>query len=119
MFPRSSVEWRSGPWICAHKSPTRFFVRSDRGSSMRVLKEVRNLLGSYHVKSGIYHYYRNEFKQAVDFFRRALAGGSTLPESDRKPARFYLPETFLASAERLEGKGDLESAARDYARASE
>ncbi len=86
---------------------------------MRLLKEIRSLMGSYHVKSGIYHYYRNEFKQAVDFFRRALAEDSLPSDSDRKTARFYLTETFLAAAERLEQKGDLEAAARDYARASE
>ena len=34
-------------------------------SIMRLLPEVRNYLDSYHVKSGIYHYYRNEFKQAI------------------------------------------------------
>ena len=32
---------------------------------MRLLKEIRNAMGNYHVKSGIYHHYRNEFKQAV------------------------------------------------------
>ena len=86
---------------------------------MRLLKEIRSLMGSYHVKSGIYHYYRSEFKQAVDFFRRALAEGTTSSDSDRKTALFYLTETFLASAERLESKGDWEAAARDYARATE
>ncbi len=86
---------------------------------MRLLKEARSMRGSYYVKSGIYHYYRNEFKQAVDFLRRALADASSVSESDRKTARFYLTETFLASAGHLERKGDLEAAARDYARASE
>ena len=32
---------------------------------MRLLKEIRTLMANYHVKSGIYHHYRNEFKQAV------------------------------------------------------
>lgn len=86
---------------------------------MRLLREIRNLMGSYHVKSGIYHYYRNEFKQAVDFFRRALSEGAALPESERRTARYYLTETFLGSAERLERKGDLDAAARDYERAGE
>ena len=43
---------------------------------MRLLREVRNLMGSYHVKSGIYHYYRNEFKQAVDNVKPALEAKS-------------------------------------------
>ena len=29
---------------------------------MRLLKEVHNLMGNYHLKSGIYHYYRTEYK---------------------------------------------------------
>ena len=57
---------------------------------MRLLKEVRNLIGNYHLKSGIYHYYRNEFKQAVDFFRRALKDEPNLSDSDRRIARYYL-----------------------------
>jgi len=40
---------------------------------MRLLKSVRSQLGNYHLKSGIYHFYRNEFKQAIEFFAKALA----------------------------------------------
>jgi len=76
-------------------------------------------MGSYHVKSGIYHYYRNEFKQAVDFFTKALKDEPTLGESDRRAARYYLTQTYIQSAEKLAGAGDLEGAARDYERASE
>ena len=68
---------------------------------MRLLKEVRNLMGSYHVKSGIYHFYRNEFKQAVDFFTKALKDEPTVNESDRRTARFFLTQTFIHSAEKL------------------
>ena len=86
---------------------------------MRILKEIRNLMGSYHVKSGIYHFYRNEFKQAVDFFTKALKDEPALCESDRKTARYFLTQTFIHSAEKLAGAGDLLGAARDYVRANE
>ena len=86
---------------------------------MRLLKEVRNLMGSYHVKSGIYHFYRNEFKQAVDFFTKALKDDPTVGESDRRTARYFLTQTFIHSAEKLAGAGDLPGAARDYVRATE
>jgi len=86
---------------------------------MRLLKEILNLMGIYHVKSGIYHFYRNEYKQAVDFFRKALRDEPALTDSDRRLARYYMTETFVSSAERFESKGDLEASERDYARAAE
>ena len=86
---------------------------------MRLLSEVRNLMGSYHVKSGIYHFYRNEFKQAVDFFRKALKDEPNLADYDRRTARYYLTQTFVHSAEKMAAKGDLDAAARDYQRAAE
>jgi tetratricopeptide (TPR) repeat protein len=86
---------------------------------MRLLKEVRNLMGSYHVKSGIYHFYRNEYKQAVDFFTKALKDEPALVDSDRKTARYFLTQTFIHSAEKLAAGGDLLGAARDYVRANE
>ena len=86
---------------------------------MRLLKEVRNLMANYHVKSGIYHYYRNEFKQAVEFFRKALRDEPNLTDSDRRISRYYLTQTFMNSAEKLLKKGDLEGAAQEYARGAE
>lgn len=86
---------------------------------MRLLKEVRNLMGSYHVKSGIYHFYRNEFKPAVEFFTKALKDEPTLTESDRKTARYFLTQTYIHSAQKAAAAGDLEGAARDYVRASD
>ena len=86
---------------------------------MRLLREVRNLMGNYHVKSGIYHYYRNEFKQAVEFFSKALRDEPGMGDGDRRTARYYLTQTFIQSAERQESAGDLEGAARDYLRAIE
>jgi len=86
---------------------------------MRLLKEIRNLMGSYHVKSGIYHFYRNEYKQAVDFFTKALKDEPNVNESDRKTARYYLTQTFIESAEKMAAAGDLQGAVRDYVRANE
>jgi tetratricopeptide (TPR) repeat protein len=76
-------------------------------------------MGSYHVKSGIYHFYRNEYKQAVDFLTKALKDEPTLGESDRKTARYFLTQTYIHSAEKLAGAGDHLGAARDYVRANE
>lgn len=86
---------------------------------MRLLREVRNMMGSYHVKSGVYHFYRNEFKQAVDFLTKALKDEPSLGDADRRTARYYLTQTFVQSAEKLAATGDLEGAARDYVRATE
>ena len=44
---------------------------------MRLLSEIRNYMDNYHVKSGVYHYYRNEFSQAAGFLRKALADESS------------------------------------------
>lgn len=86
---------------------------------MRLLKEIRTLMSNYHVKSGIYHHYRNEFKQAVDFFKKALRDEPKLTESEHIAATYYLTQTFVNSAERLERKGDLEGAAEEFSRAVE
>lgn len=86
---------------------------------MRLLKEIRNLLDNYHVKSGIYHYYRGEFGPAVDFFRKALDADEDLAVSDRRIARYYLTMTLMESAERREVKGELEEAVGEYTRAVE
>lgn len=86
---------------------------------MRLLKEVRNLMGSYHVKSGIYHFYRNEFTQAVDFLTKALKDDPTVGDSDRRTARYFLTQTYIHSAEKCDAASDLEGAAREYMRATE
>jgi tetratricopeptide (TPR) repeat protein len=86
---------------------------------MRLLKEIRNLLGNYHVKSGIYHYYREEYKQAADFLRKALESDDNITASDRRTAGYYLTLTFLESAQRCEERGDVEDALAEYAHAVE
>jgi Tfp pilus assembly protein PilF len=77
---------------------------------MRLLSEIRNYMVSYHVKSGMYHYYRNEFPQAMGFLRKALADEPKLGPYDIRNARRYLTLTLRAQAERLEQKGEAETA---------
>ncbi|MBD3868758.1 MAG: tetratricopeptide repeat protein [Acidobacteria bacterium] len=84
---------------------------------MRLLKEIRNLLGNYHVKSGIYHYYREEYKQAVDFLRKALDTDDNITDSDRRTAGYYLTLTYLESAQRCEDRGEMEDALAEYTQA--
>ena len=49
---------------------------------MRLLKEIYDLLGNYQLKSGVYHFYRNEFAAAVKFLRKALAEPGERSEAD-------------------------------------
>lgn len=86
---------------------------------MRLLKEIRNLLGNYHLKSGIYHFYRSEYQPAVDFFTKALRDDPPLCESDRRTATHYLTQTFVHQAERFLENGELDQAVHAYQRASE
>ena len=66
---------------------------------MRLLKEIQNLMGNYHLKSGVYHYYRNEYPQAVDFLRKALKDDG-LRESERRTVRYYTTRPWSSSRER-------------------
>jgi tetratricopeptide (TPR) repeat protein len=86
---------------------------------MRLLKEVRNLMGNYHVKSGMYHYYRTEYSQAVEFLRKALKDEKNLSEADRRNARHYLTLALMDSAARLEAKDELDAGVEQLRRAAE
>jgi len=86
---------------------------------MRLLKEIQNLMGNYHLKSGVYHYYRNEYAQAVDFLRKALKDEEGLSASDRRNVRYYLTLSLLESAQRLHGKGAHDEAVEQLQRAAE
>jgi tetratricopeptide (TPR) repeat protein len=86
---------------------------------MRVLKEIRSLIGNYHVKSGVYHYYRNEYKQAVEYLRRALRESDQLADADEAKARHYLTLTLMDSATELADAGNYEAAVEELARAAE
>jgi len=72
---------------------------------MQYLKAVRSRIGSYHIKSGIFHHNRAEFKQASDFFRRALKEEG-LEANERRTATAYLTQTYLGWAEDLLEQGD-------------
>jgi Tfp pilus assembly protein PilF len=84
---------------------------------MRLLSEVRNYMGNYHVKSGVYHYYRSEYGQAVSFLNRALADEAALGEGDRNNARRYLALSLKGLAEQLADHGDVEAAVGQLRRA--
>jgi tetratricopeptide (TPR) repeat protein len=75
---------------------------------MRILREIRSLLGNYHVKSGLYHYYRGEYTQAAEFLSRALASDEPVPGSDAAVALHYLTETHLSEAEQFERAGEFD-----------
>jgi Tfp pilus assembly protein PilF len=81
---------------------------------MRLLKEIRNLLGNYHVKSGIYHYYREEYRQAAEFLQKALHSDEKLTASDLRTARYYLTLCFTEAAQKYEDEGQIESALTEY-----
>lgn len=78
---------------------------------MRLLKEVRNLTENYHVKSGMFHYFRREYRQAEEFFRKALKDENELSQADLRDARHYLTLSFMDLATRFHTAGDVEQAA--------
>ena len=85
---------------------------------MRLLKSIRNLLGNYQLKSGIYHYDRGESKQAIDYLLRALQAPET-SEPDRRMALYYLTQTHIAAAERHEEAKEMAKAVEEYRQALE
>jgi tetratricopeptide (TPR) repeat protein len=84
---------------------------------MRLLRDVRNLLGNYLLKSGIYHYYRGEYKRAVGYLGRMLEPQEGADGVDTQMARYYLTQTCIASAEQHEEAGRPEAAVREYRQA--
>lgn len=86
---------------------------------MRPLNEIRNYMGNYHVKSGVYHYYRNEFKQALGFLRKALSDESSLGEADLRNARCYLALSLRGLADKLAAGGEIEAALQQLGSAIE
>lgn len=84
---------------------------------MRLLSEVRNYMGNYHVKSGVYHYYRSEYSQAVGFLNKALDDEVTLSEGDRKNSRRYLTLSLKGLAEQKAEAGEMEAAVHELRRA--
>jgi tetratricopeptide (TPR) repeat protein len=78
---------------------------------MRLLKEVRNLTENYHVKSGMFHYLRGEYRQAEEFFRKALKDEGELSQTDLRNARHYLTLSLMDLATRHHAAGEVEQAA--------
>ena len=76
---------------------------------MRLLKEIRTLVGSYPVKSGVYHYYRREYTQAAEFLRKALADDEST-EWDRRYASHYLTLALTERADHVADEGSIELA---------
>ncbi len=83
---------------------------------MRFLKSIRNLLGNYQLKSGVYHYDRGESQQALEYLTRALQAPDST-ESDRRMALYYLTQAHIALAEKCEDANEMDKAVEAYRQA--
>lgn len=81
---------------------------------MRVLKEVRQYLRNYHLKSGVFHFYRGEHGPAAEFLTRTLTEDADLSAADRRAAIYYLVHTRIGAAAEHEAKGEIERAIEQY-----
>ena len=81
---------------------------------MRVLKEVRQYLRNYHLKAGIFHFYRGEFGPAAEFLTRALTEGAPLTAADRRAGEYYLVQTRISAAAAHEAEGKTNEAMEEY-----
>ena len=61
---------------------------------MRLLQEIRSRLGNYHLKSGMFHYFRAEYSQAMEYLEKAIASGR-LSDGDLQLARSYMDKGQL------------------------
>jgi tetratricopeptide (TPR) repeat protein len=77
---------------------------------MRALKEVRQYLKNYQLKSGVFHFYRGEHGPAAEFLTRSLTEDSDLSAADRRAAIYYLVHTRIGAAAEYEAKGEVERA---------
>lgn len=85
---------------------------------MRLLSEIRHYMGNYHLKSGVYHFYRSEFKQAIEFLEKAMADDpAKLVEGERANASSYLTLSYKGLAERHEERGEFDEALTQLGRA--
>lgn len=83
---------------------------------MRLLREIRGLFDNYQLKSGLFHFDRGEYKQALDYFARAIDSGK-LEETDLTLARYWVVQTHIAAAEQFEEQGEPLKAIAEYERA--
>ena len=77
---------------------------------MRLLGEIRNYLGNYHLKSGVYHLDRREFGQALGFLRKALASDAEITDAERRTARGYMTHALKGLSRKLAEEGQLDGA---------
>jgi tetratricopeptide (TPR) repeat protein len=80
---------------------------------MRLLQEIRTRLGNYHIKSAMFHYYRGEYSQALDYLDRALSA-EDLCAFDEGIARYYVAQSHVSAAERHEEQDDPDKAIEEY-----
>jgi tetratricopeptide (TPR) repeat protein len=81
---------------------------------MRVLKEVRQNLKNYHLKSGVFHFYRGEHGPAAEFLTRTLTEDADLSAADRRAAIYYLVHTRIGAAAEFELKAEFTRAIEQY-----
>lgn len=81
---------------------------------MRVLKEVRQFFRNYHLKSGIFHFYRGEHGPAAEYLTRVITDDSEVSLSDRRAAVYFLVQTRIGAASALESKGEFDRAMEQY-----
>ena len=86
---------------------------------MRILKDIRSIIENYHVKSGLYHFYRGEYKQSIEFLDRALSSADRLTETDAGMARYYLTQAHISAAEEADADGRLTRAVEELTAAAE
>ncbi len=86
---------------------------------MRVLKEARQYLSDYHLKSGVFHFYRGEYGPAAEHLTHALRDSDRLSRSERRTTLYYLVQTRIGAARELEEKGEPERAVEQYRAALE
>ncbi len=80
---------------------------------MRVLKDVRQYLENYHLKAGIFHFYRGEFGPACEFFQKAL-DEEHLSGADRRAAVYFLVQTRISAAENHLAEGRFGRTIEEY-----
>jgi tetratricopeptide (TPR) repeat protein len=85
---------------------------------MRVLKEVRQYIENYQLKSGLFHFYRGEHGPAAEYLTRALREES-LSAADRRSALYYLVQTRIGAANEHLDVGQVDRAIEEYQAALE
>ncbi|RMF76437.1 MAG: tetratricopeptide repeat protein [Acidobacteria bacterium] len=80
---------------------------------MRLVKAARQLLENYHLKAGVFHFYRGEFGPASEFLHKALEEAA-LTAADRRAAIYFLVQTRISAAEQHLEQGRADRALEEY-----